>query len=107
MDVHLRLELPGIRVLDCRGVWEYGNVLFAWVSKGFRKQEAKKSSKNTTSVFTELGALVLNEIVLQPKTWTLLTAFLVPHPCAVCCTTRRKRGKWQCFGHRRGWHGRL
>ena len=22
----------------------------------------------------------------SPKAWTLVTAFLVPHPCAICCT---------------------
>ena len=31
--------------------------------------------------------------------WTLVTDFLVPHPCAVCCTKRRKRCKYQCFGY--------
>ena len=30
-----------------------------------------------------------------------MTDFLVPHPCAVCCTKRRKRCKYQCFVHGR------
>ena len=35
------------------------------------------------------------------KAWTLVTDVLVPHPCAVCCTKKRKRCKYQCFGHGR------
>ena len=55
-------KLPGTRVLDCRGVWVCKNVRFTWVSGGFLKQEVKKNSKTSTSMFTELGALVLNAV---------------------------------------------
>ena len=35
------------------------------------------------------------------KAWTLVTSFLVPHPCAVCCTKSRKCCNYQCFVHGR------
>ena len=37
----------------------------------------------------------------SPKAWTLVTAFLVPHPCAVCCAKTKIHCKYQCFGHGR------
>ena len=49
--------------------------------------------------FRTLTVFVGRVLGMVAKGWTLVTDFLLPHPCAVCCTKRRKRCKYQCFGH--------